>query len=246
MSVLKRWNSTTSQWEIAIVGKSGTPGGVGATGPTGPTGPIGPAGSQGVVGATGATGVSGAGLPMGQHAAYRSFSYTLPGVPFVSTSTVSMTANNGYYSPFVVLGATAITVGGVMMRVTSTGTATLGRIGIYNTSIWSGAVIQPNSLLLDSGDLSLSTTGNKQFTTSLSLSPGIYYIVAVTNGSVTLQSHDGYPFIGGYAEDSNMIRNLQGNITYGALPATGNINSISGSSATTQPMQNVAKIYWNN
>lgn len=35
MSVIKRWNEATSEWEVAVIGKQG------ATGPTGPSGPTG-------------------------------------------------------------------------------------------------------------------------------------------------------------------------------------------------------------
>lgn len=40
MSVIKRWNELTGQWEVAVVGKQGPVGPTGATGPSGPAGDI--------------------------------------------------------------------------------------------------------------------------------------------------------------------------------------------------------------
>lgn len=47
MSVIKRWNSVTEEWEVAVVGK---------TGPVGPTGVTGPVGATGATGGGAATG----------------------------------------------------------------------------------------------------------------------------------------------------------------------------------------------
>lgn len=57
MSVLKYYNTGTSQWEEAVVGVEGP---TGPTGPTGAEGPTGPTGPQGVEGPTGPTGPTGA------------------------------------------------------------------------------------------------------------------------------------------------------------------------------------------
>jgi hypothetical protein len=61
MSVLKYYNTTTSQWEPASLGNQGSTGatGAGATGATGYIGTTGATGATGVVGTTGATGATG-------------------------------------------------------------------------------------------------------------------------------------------------------------------------------------------
>lgn len=58
MTIIKKYNTDTSQWEPIAVGKQGPAGPTGSTGPastvTGPTGSLGPTGSTGPTGATGA------------------------------------------------------------------------------------------------------------------------------------------------------------------------------------------------
>lgn len=61
MTVLRRYNSSTSEWELispAPQGATGPTGNTGETGPTGPQGPTGSTGATGEAGPTGATGVS--------------------------------------------------------------------------------------------------------------------------------------------------------------------------------------------
>jgi hypothetical protein len=77
MTVIKKYNSVTSEWETVVVGKQGPTGVTGAAGPSGPsgpagttgatgaTGPSGPSGATGDTGATGATGSTGATGPSG-------------------------------------------------------------------------------------------------------------------------------------------------------------------------------------
>lgn len=59
MSVLKYYNTNTSQWEEAVVGVQGPTGPTGTTGDTGPTGPTGPQGAEGATGPTGPEGATG-------------------------------------------------------------------------------------------------------------------------------------------------------------------------------------------
>lgn len=92
MTVIKEYNSSTSQWDTIIIGKQGPIGPTGLTGPIGPTGPTGPAGSAGPTG------------PQGQWDTPQTFSaqtgsYTLitsdagKAVTFDSASAVNCTIN---------------------------------------------------------------------------------------------------------------------------------------------------------
>jgi hypothetical protein len=49
MTVLKKYNTSTSQWEPIVIGAPGPTGATGPTGPAGPTGPTGPSGSVGTI-----------------------------------------------------------------------------------------------------------------------------------------------------------------------------------------------------
>jgi hypothetical protein len=49
MTVIRKWNETTQDWEVALVGQRGRIGPTGPTGPIGPTGSTGETGEQGIV-----------------------------------------------------------------------------------------------------------------------------------------------------------------------------------------------------
>jgi len=59
MTVIKKYNTSTSQWETIVVGKQGPQGDTGDTGAQGDTGPTGPQGEIGLTGETGPTGDTG-------------------------------------------------------------------------------------------------------------------------------------------------------------------------------------------
>jgi hypothetical protein len=59
MTVLKKYNVATSEWEVIVAGVAGPTGATGATGPTGPTGPAGEPGDPGAEGQPGDPGTDG-------------------------------------------------------------------------------------------------------------------------------------------------------------------------------------------
>ena len=68
------------------------------------------------------------------------------------------------------------------LRVTTTGTATLSRLGLYADN----GNVYPSSLVLDAGTVPVDTTGFKTTDIAQVLNPGLYWLATVHNGGLTL------------------------------------------------------------
>lgn len=98
------------------------------------------------------------------------------------TSSIALAVDTLYGLAFVVSETETFTRIGI--RVVSTGTATLARLGIYNH-----VGQTPTTLVLDAGTIDVTGTGDKEITISQRLTQGSYILAAVANGTVSfLQS----------------------------------------------------------
>jgi hypothetical protein len=101
--------------------------------------------------------------------------YTLPG----AGTTAAPTNGTVHCTPFIVNATQTFTALAVNVTVAGTSGVALTRLGIYSDN-GSG---YPGSLLVDAGTVASDTTGWKTVTISQSLAPGIYWLVAVTQGA---------------------------------------------------------------
>lgn len=97
------------------------------------------------------------------------------------------------------------------------------RIGLYSSKGVNN--IYPDTLLVDSGDISTGTTGRKIHTLSQALTAGrVYWLAVSSDASVTIQgsSTGGYnPLLGFHSTVPLTLRRyLDTTFTHGALPAT--------------------------
>lgn len=86
-----------------------------------------------------------------------------------------------YYVPIIV--ASAITLSDARMDVTATGTATTARVAWYNPS--TGTSHQPGSLVADMGTATVSATGTKTISSTVTLAAGRYLVAWTANGTFT-------------------------------------------------------------
>lgn len=103
--------------------------------------------------------------------------FTLPG----TGTTASPTNGTAHATPFLVgNGATFVSIG---CNVTSAGTASVAvtRLGIYADN----GKGYPGALVVDGGTVASDATGFKTATISQALAPGLYWLVAVTQGAPT-------------------------------------------------------------
>ena len=114
-------------------------------------------------------------LPKGGYVTGRYY----PGFYFYQSGTNAFAADTIYGHTFLI--ADAVTLTGITINVTATGTASNARIGIYNME--NGI---PTTLVADSGTLDVSTTGVKEAVISETLDPGAYCMCAVMDGTVTM------------------------------------------------------------
>ena len=161
----------------SLVGPAGAIGPTGPTGAastvTGPTGPDGATGATGAAGATGPTGAAGTVIPSFYINDGNTSTYGMPGVIINTEATAqSLAANYVYYCPFYVAKAITITE---MSANCTTASSTSGaeiRFAIYqcNEFDW-----MPDSLVVDAGTASVTSTGQKSITSmSTTLQPGYY------------------------------------------------------------------------
>lgn len=128
----------------------------------------------------------------------------------------SLTASRLYVTPMVI--STARTFTSMRVWCTTAGTAAARvRLGIYN---WDRAVGEPTTLIVESGEIDVSSTGVKTDTISQLLRPGVYGMAMVTNeaiatqgGTVSVQRR--YPAAG----SGQNVYGMYIAHTYGALPA---------------------------
>jgi hypothetical protein len=133
-----------------------------------------------------------------------------------STTTLSIAANYLYAWAFYVPTSTTFDRIGTYISTAATGSA---RLGIYADN----GAIYPGSLVLDAGTVDTGTTGSKEITISVTLSPGLYWLALVSNAS---------PAVGGitytycFAPMGHLNSYYEGansysvSYTYGTLPTT--------------------------
>jgi hypothetical protein len=98
------------------------------------------------------------------------------GIGGSSAATIVPTTSRIYYAAFQVGATTTFTKMGI--NVTVNQAAKVARLGIYN---WSGG--KSTTRVLDAGTVSLASTGVVEATISQSLSPGIYALAIITDGT---------------------------------------------------------------
>jgi hypothetical protein len=100
----------------------------------------------------------------------------------VATTTLGMTNNTSYWIPFAVNKRTDVSAISINVSTASAGSSE--SVGIYNSNL---ASLYP-STLLTSVTLDTSSTGLKTGTlaTTITLTPGIYWIALASNGAPTL------------------------------------------------------------
>jgi len=97
-------------------------------------------------------------------------------------STLALTANRLYATPFLVGGLSPKFIR-IAFQVTTLGTASLGRAGIYLDD----GTVYPGSLILDGGEQICSTIGMKETVISQTLDPSLYWLVLVVSVACTVR-----------------------------------------------------------
>lgn len=90
---------------------------------------------------------------------------------------LSVVANKLYSIPFLVLAEETFNEIAVYVETLGAGN---GRLGIYSSSVTTG---KPDALILDAGTIDTGTTGTKAVAITQTLSPGLYWLVAVYSGT---------------------------------------------------------------
>jgi len=138
-----------------------------------------------------------------------------------SLTTSTMTANRLYALPFVV--NTDCVLDRIAIYVSTAVVSTKARLGIYIKSAGAPSSIMPGILVLDAGEVDTSTVGVKSITINQTLSPGLYYLVAVSNGAIGVRMENGnVSSILGISSGLGPTFNqyVYCSFTYGALPGT--------------------------
>lgn len=144
----------------------------------------------------------------------------IPGCEFQSNSTQAIIANQVRYNGFIV--DTPITLDRLVAEVTSTGTATVIRMAIYNADTdW-----QPTTLVVDGGTIDATSATAQSVTINTVLQPGRYITALNADGSATLRSWRGDGTRGGWGIAPALGAGSQNTIvtatqTYGAFPSPG-------------------------
>jgi hypothetical protein len=101
-----------------------------------------------------------------------------------ATTTLAMTNNTSYWIPFAVNKSTDVSA--ISINVSTASNNTSESVGIYNSNLTS---LYP-STLLSSVTLATNSTGLKTGTlaTTITLTPGIYWIALASNGAPTLNA----------------------------------------------------------
>ncbi len=143
----------------------------------------------------------GAPIPEGRYTLSGTPNWSIPGViPVASPATKAAAQDFILYTPFPVV--TPITIDRMAIEVTSAAAAgKVARVAIYNC----GTDLQPTTLVIDSGDLAVDSTGVKTATVNVSLPAGRYLFAINSNAAPTLRY-----ILGGY-----------GQMSIGYLPALG-------------------------
>ena len=152
--------------------------------------------------------------------------YMLPYGQAFTTSGFAVTADRLYAIPFV--AARAMTVDRIAIKVTTLAAGKKARLGIYN----SGSDGEPSSLVLDAGEVDVSSVGVKAITISQSLTKGLYWLACVSDGTPSVQRYYAYatPY-GIHSSWTGLASIVYVAHTYGALPDQFGTPSVSTSEA---------------
>jgi hypothetical protein len=198
-------------------GDPGEPGAPGVKGDKGEPGEPGAPGAKGDTGATGAPGVSA--LPA--HPGFYPTRYYANAV-FSSSTFITLSPGNIYYSYFFVPTSQAFNRL-AFLNNTSYMTAQEVKVAIYETSLGF-----PTNLLADLGAISFTTTGYKEFSFSLTLSPGWYAIalqclssMSIANPVISLNN-----LLGQSSPNSSSFSGYRATFSYGAFPKIASQNAI--------------------
>ena len=101
---------------------------------------------------------------------------SIPNAQWQANSTQAVVANQVRYNGFSI--DQPITVSALVCEVTTTGTATLLRLGLYAAD----ADWQPGALIVDGGTVDATGTGNKSASVNVVLQPGNYLAALNANG----------------------------------------------------------------
>lgn len=131
-------------------------------------------------------------------------------------TTLAMTAGRLIAIPFIVCGSHRFTRIAVNVTTLSTLKA---RLGIYNNTLND---CYPGSLLLDAGEVDVTTTGLKEIVIDQTLDTGLYWLVIVCAATPTVRAAAVASCMVGLGLDGTLAT-TPGNgwyatITYGALP----------------------------
>ncbi len=144
--------------------------------------------------------------------------YTVPHTCTAMTVSTALTANRIYAHPFVV--AKTITLDRIAVNCTTLIASGKLRLGIY-----SSLNAEPNSLILDAGEVDTSATGVKTLTINQQLTAGLYFLVAASNSAThafRVPAIAATVNVVGVASSlgTAVMTHYYAAFTYGVLPAT--------------------------
>lgn len=168
---------------------------------------------------------------------------SIPNAQWQANSTQAVVANQVRYNGFSI--DQPITVSALVCEVTTTGTATLLRLGLYAAD----ADWQPGALIVDGGTVDATGTGNKSASVSVVLPPGNYLTALNANGTATLRSWRGDGTRGGWGIAAalgagSQIAAVTATQTFGALPTPGTAFVSGGLSAGNTAPVHVMLMVW--
>jgi len=131
---------------------------------------------------------------------------------------VSYGANKLHAAPLVIPRNIAVDRIAIDVEVAG-GAGTHARLGIYEN----GTNVYPGSLLLDAGEVDITSTGIKAITIDQALTKGLYWVVFVTDdASMKICGLANHPSVPPLGLQSNAFHVMSGHwrvdFTYGALP----------------------------
>ena len=156
------------------------------------------------------------------------------GIAGQAHSTMALAASRMYFTPIYV--PKAITVDRIGINVSAnSGAGEACRLGIYE----SGADGMPGALLLDAGEVAVTTNGGKEITISQALSADtVYWLALFTNAAASFNitckgTVNAVPYWIANLTDAAYIIQLYRDTTYGALPDPAGALSGLGSGASS-------------
>ena len=145
----------------------------------------------------------------------------LPGVYIFGQVNAAIAANYVYAHPFVVRSPR--TVSGLRIYVHTAASGKFARLGIINVDTGWQSAIAP---IIDAGAVTVGSTGEQTATFStITLQPGRYCTVLVSDGAPTLNFLLGPSFAGIRSSESDTaVAEFSAAMTYGAFPTPWNIS----------------------